>query len=93
VTVTIFTSTSEAKTGGYTFSILQLEASSFFNSKIDLNSSDDIAIRLFPFIQYHRQIIIMIILYSISSMNHDCPEFLKGQLLIDNMHQFGFDEK
>jgi hypothetical protein len=64
VTVTIFTSASEAKTGGYTFSILQLEASSFFKSEIDLNSSDDIATRLFPSIQSHRRIII-IIWYSI----------------------------
>ena len=38
MTVTIFTSASEAKTGGYTFSILQFEASSFFNSEIDLTS-------------------------------------------------------
>jgi hypothetical protein len=41
VTVTIFTSASEAKTEGYTFSILQFEASSLFNSEIDLNPSDD----------------------------------------------------
>ena len=61
MTVTIFTSASEAKTGGYTFSILQLEASSFFNSEIDLNSSDDIVIGLFPFIQYHRRIIIIMV--------------------------------
>ena len=35
MTVTIFTSTSEAKTAGYRFSTLQFEVSSFFNSEID----------------------------------------------------------
>jgi hypothetical protein len=69
-----------ARTGGYTFSILQLEASSFFNSEIDLNSSGDTVIHsliyyydLFPSIQY--QFLSQTdnygyFLHSISSMYH-----------------------
>ncbi|HET7344239.1 MAG TPA: hypothetical protein VFJ05_00015, partial [Nitrososphaeraceae archaeon] len=52
VTVTIFTSASEPKTGGCIFSILQLAESNLFSSEIDLNSSDDIVLfiyDLFPF--------------------------------------------
>jgi hypothetical protein len=41
----MFTSASEAKTEGCTFSILQLASSNFFNSEIELNS-DDIVIYL-----------------------------------------------
>jgi hypothetical protein len=38
----MFTSVSEARIGGCTFSILQLASNNFFNSEIELNSDDTI---------------------------------------------------
>ena len=49
-TVTIYTSASEAKTGGFIFSILQLAVNNFFTSVIDLSSDDKVIFILYlPF--------------------------------------------